>query len=337
MATSGTVATGITNPTLLDMIKARAPDGTIARTVKALDQKNPILKDATAQEANKLTSHQITVDSSLPTLAWRSYNQGVAASKGTTIQVEETMGMLAGLSKLDVTLAPLGGNEAAYRAQLDSKFVSKFNNDMASALFYSNIEQYPKQMQGLTPRYNDTDLQHVINYAAISGDTADTADNSSIWFITWSPETCYLIYPKGSMAGLTKHDMGEQLVNDGDGNAYAAYVTRFQWDIGLAVEDWRYNARICNIDSDTIDLTANIGLIETAMIEAVNRLQDRNTGRLVCYMSRQVKTWLERQTAAKSGMNFTPVDWHGKQIMGFQGIPIVTCDALIATETVVST
>ena len=60
------------------------------------------------------------------------------------------------------------------------------------------------------------------------------------------------------------------------------------------------------------------------------------SGRTVIYMNRQVLTWVERQTAVKSTMNFTPTDWHGRKILSFRGIPIVTCDALDTTEAVVA-
>ena len=326
-------AIGATNPTLLDQIKATAPGGEIADVVEALEENNPILMDATAIEGNLPTGHRITVRSGLPTLAWRMYNEGVAPSKSTTIQVDESCGMLNGRSNLDCSLAKMNGNEAEFRALQDRGFLQKFNNQMAAALFYSNIEQTPEQIQGLLPRFNTAALSQVVNYASISSDAADGAEQSSIWFVTWAPRGCYLIYPKGSAAGLTRTDMGKQLVSDGT-NDFLAWVTDFEWQIGLAVEDWRNIVRICNIDSGT--MATDETWIEIAMIEAYNRIHDLNAGRTVCYMSRQVKTWLERQVAVKSTMNYTPVDWHGRAVTGFRGIPIVTCDALTVTEAVVS-
>lgn len=324
---------GATNPTLLDQIKATAPDGAIADVVEALTENNPILMDATAMEGNLPTGHRVTVRSGLPTLAWRMYNEGVAASKSTTIQVDESCGMLNGRSNLDCSLARLNGNEAEFRALQDKGFLQKFNNQMAAALFYSNIEQNPEQMQGLLPRFNTLGLSQVVNYAGISSDAASGAEQSSIWFVTWSTDGCYLIYPKGSSAGLTRTDMGKQLVTDGT-NDFLAWVTDFEWQIGLAVQDWRNIVRVCNIDSST--MATDETWIEIAMIEGYNRIHDLNAGRTICYMSRQVKTWLERQVAVKGTMNYTPTDWHGKTIQSFRGIPIVTCDALTVTEAVVA-
>jgi hypothetical protein len=76
--------------------------------------------------------------------------------------------------------------------------------------------------------------------------------------------------------------------------------------------------------------------IENAVIDAHNRVYDLNVGRTIIYMNRQTKTWLERQTATKSTMNYTPTEWHGKTVTGFRGIPIVTCDALDTTEAAVT-
>jgi len=47
---------------------------------------------------------------------------------------------------------------------------------------------------------------------------------------------------------VQREDMGKQRVLDSDGNPYYAMEEKFTWHMGLAVKDWRYVARIANID-----------------------------------------------------------------------------------------
>ena len=100
-------AIGTGFPTLLDQIKRTDPDGQIADIVEALTERNPILMDGMAQEGNLPTGHRVTIRSGLPTIAWRQFNQGISASKSTTIQVDETCGMMNGRFEVDCSLAKL--------------------------------------------------------------------------------------------------------------------------------------------------------------------------------------------------------------------------------------
>ena len=110
-------------PTLLDQIKRTDPDGTIADIIEALTQRNPILQDAVAMEGNLPTGHRLTIRDGLPQVGWRMFNEGVDRGKSTTIQVDETCGMLEGRSVVDCKLAKLNGNEAAFRSSEDMSFL----------------------------------------------------------------------------------------------------------------------------------------------------------------------------------------------------------------------
>jgi len=330
-------AIGTGNPTLLDQIKRTDPDGSIANIVEALTERNPILMDATAMEGNLPTGHRVTIRDGLPAVGWRMLNQGITSSKSTTIQVDESCGLLEGRSVVDCELAKLNGNEAAFRASEDRSFLQALNNEAASAIFFASTKTDPEKILGFAPRYKaltaDTNSSHVIDSAAGTGTGVDM---SSIWFITWGPDTAYLIYPKGSQAGITSEDLGKEYEDEGGATPprkYLAWRTHWCWRLGLCVKDWRYHVRIANIDSDTA--SSETELID-AMIEGYNKIYDMNSGRTVCYMNRTVKTFVDKIMFNKSNMYFTPVEWHGRNITGFRGIPIVTCDALAQTESAVA-
>ena len=324
-----------TNPTLLDQINRTAPNGQIAQIVEALTERNPVLMDATAMEGNLATGHRVTIRDGLPAVSWRRMNEGINPSKSTTIQVDETCGMLEGRSVVDCALARLNGNEAAFRASEDAAFYQALNNEMADAIFYSSTNTDPEKIHGFTPRFDSLSGGNADNI--VDSTTTDTggADYRSIWFITWGPDTAYMIYPKGSQAGISVEDLGKEYEEDSGGTKkFLAWRTHFKWDCGICIKDWRYHVRIANIDVDT-DSTAEANLIND-MVNAYNRIHDLNSGRTVCYMPRAILTRLDLAVINKSNMYFTPVEWHGRTVNSFRGIPIVTCDALNTTEATVT-
>ena len=252
-------AIGNTYLTLLDYAKRETPGGGIDEIIEVLAASNPIIADANVMEGNLPTGHRSTQRTTQPTGAWRLLNYGVAPSKSTTKQVDDTCGILEAYSKLDVDVASLGGNEAAFRASEDNAFIAGLNSTAATAIFYGNVKLNPEQMHGLAPRYNSLATTHEYADQIIDGKGAGT-DNTSIWIITWGPQTCSLIYPKGSKAGLVSEDLGKQLVTDSGGTGlYTAWVTKFQWKLGLCLRDYRYVIRIANIDDSNLTASGATG------------------------------------------------------------------------------
>ena len=341
-------------PTLIDALKMKRPDGGTLKVVETLMQRNPILKDAPVMEGNQDTGHVFGGQSALPSVSWVRINQGTPPSKGTHDQITETCGRLKGRSVLDEELARISGGPA-YRLKNDRSFMSSMSNTVAEALFFASTDVTPEQILGLTPRFDalsgDVNSENVIAYSAsggggISGGTA-SGDQYSIWFVTWGEDTAYLIYPKNTQAGIQIRDMGLEYEDDGtDTNSqFLAYRTDFTWRTGLCIEDWRYHARICNIDPEVLasefDPAGDGSVPPTqwlvhAMIEAYNRIRDFDTGNTVIYCNRVVLTALDRQIVQKGNVWFPPGEWHGRPVTTFRGIPIVPCDALKTAETIVT-
>jgi hypothetical protein len=322
--------------TLADWAKRQAPGGGIDQIVEVLTTTNPIIEDAHIQEGNLPTGDQITRRTSLPTGTWRLLNYGVAPGKSTTEQFTETCGILEDYSKLDVDIASLNANAAAFRASEDNAFVSSFNNTIATAIFYANSAVNPEQMLGFDKRY-----------ASLSGSTADYIVNcsgssalTSVWFVTWGPQTCYLIYPKGSQAGLVAEDLGKQLVTDSNGLMFQAYVTKFQWKLGMALKDYRRVVRICNIDTSTLTSDAATGTdLLDKMVDAFYRRPTANLGdmaRTYVYCNPTIAKYLHKQAMNKSNVNLTIDNVAGKPIVNFLGAPIRICDAITSAETAVA-
>lgn len=330
--------------TLADFAKRLDPDGSVSAVAELLSQSYDILDDMAWQEGNLPTGHRMGARTSLPTVAWRALNSGVALSKSTTAQYDETIGLMEGRSHIDKKLAMLNGNSAAFRMSEDRAFIEAMNQQMTSTLFNGNPGVDPKQFLGLAGRYaslTGSNSQNMISAGGVG------SDNASVYLVVWGPETCFGIFPKGSKAGLSHQDLGEEAVQDASGNWYQALRTLYQWDAGLAVKDWRYIVRIANIDvSDWLGVTgtqatsAATNLIKL-MSRALDRIPNLNMGRAAFYANRSIYSGLRLQALEKSSQVLTIEDaltqfGQPRKETQFLGVPLRLVDALGIAETVVS-
>ena len=320
-----------TNPTLTD-VTSRMVDGKIdPNIVEMLNETNEILADMTVIEANGFAEHKTTIRSGLPTGTWRKLNYGVQPEKSRTVPVSDSMGMLETYAEVDKKLADLNGNSAAWRLSEDLAFIEGMNQNMASKLFYGDSSQDPEQFMGLAPRYNSLTAENAINI--IDGGGAG-ADNASVWLIVWGQNTCHSIYPKGSSAGLQSRDLGEHTLFDAVGGRYQGYRTHYSWDIGLTLRDWRYVARVANIDVSDLTKNASAGadLIDL-MTQAIEVIPNLGMGRPVFYLPRKLRSFLRRQITNKvAASTLSMENVAGKQVLSFDGIPCRRTDALLLTE-----
>ena len=335
----------VVNPTLLDLAKRTDPDGRIADIVEILNETNEILMDMSWVEGNLPTGHRTTIRSGLPAPTWRKLYGGVQPTKSTTVQVTDNCGMLEAYSEVDKALADLNGNTAAFRLSEDKPHIEGISQEIADTIFYGNEGSEPEAFTGFAPRFNLTTASNGENI--ILGGGSDT-DNASIWLIVWGPNTAHGIVPKGSKAGLQMKDLGEVTIQDASNGSNTgrmqAYMTHYRWDAGLAVRDWRYVVRIPNIDKSALSRVYTSGAFASPsanlpdlMFQATRRVPSLSMGRAAFYMSRDIESWVFRQTAAAVQGSTLTVDQVGGVLTSrFHGIPIRRCDALSADEAVVS-
>jgi len=324
--------------TLADWAKRLDPDGKVPAIVEMLSQTNEILADQLWMEGNLPTGHRTTMRTGLPTVAWRLINQGVQPSKSTTAQVDEAVGMMDAWSEVDVELAKLNNNVAAFRLSEAQAFIEAMNQEEASTLFYGNSGIASEEFTGLSVRYSSlsaNNAQNILVGGGVGG------DNTSIWLLVWGQNTLFGIFPKGSIAGLEHEDLQIETVETTAGiagNRMRAYRDHFMWKCGLALKDWRFAVRICNIDvSALVTKTSAADLIDL-MIRAIHRIPNVRMGKPAFYMNRTVFQMLDiqRRDDVISGGGLVYKDVDGHSIPTFRGIPVRTCDAILETEALVS-
>lgn len=325
--------------TLVDIASVMDPQGRVAKVAELFQQMNPVLEDMNWIEGNLPTGHRIFARTGMPTVYERGIGEGVVGSKSTFAPSDEQCAILEAISEVDIDAAKINGNTNEYRLLQAKGFMESMNQRQAQLLFYGNVATNVKAYTGLTPRYNSlsgTTSQNVISAGSVSG-----GDGASIWIVVWGPDTVTGIYPKGSQAGLFHENLGEQLIQTGTGigtGRLKAFVDRYQWKCGLAVPNWQYAARLCNIDVSAVvaDTSgATIKLIE-GMIRLTHRIPNLQAGRAVFYCSRSVRAALDVQALNKTSSQLTLENIGGKLITTFRGIPLKTCDQLLETEATVS-
>lgn len=332
-------------PTLLDVSKHLDPDGKIAAVAEVLSEQNELLDDMPWVEGNLPTGHKTTLRKDIPTPTWRLLNYGVQPVKSVTGQVVDTCGMMENYSEIDKSLATLNGNSAEWRLSEDKGIIEGMNQELAKTLVYGDTSVEVEKFVGLAPRYFSSlvaDTPAGVN--VIKGGGSDS-DNTSIYLVGWSPETVFGIYPKGSKAGLTVNDLGEQTIYDAAGGRYQAYRTHYKWDCGLAVRDWRYVVRIANIDvsalltaGDSSDTSANILKFMSMALDLIPNL---NVGRARFYMNRTVLSMLRVKLMDKGNFALSLDDVMGaagvgRKVLSFMGVPCRRVDQILNDEAVVS-
>lgn len=322
-----------THPTLSDVAKRLDPDGQVDKIVELLNMTNEVLDDAVYLEANQETGHRTTTRSGLPTPTWRKLYGGVQPTKSRTVQVTDTLGSMEAYAEIDKKLADLNGRQAAWRLSEERPHIEGMNQELASTLIYGNESTEPEAFTGLSARFNDLSAANADNIIDCGG---SGSDNTSIWLVVWGPDTCHMIYPKGSKAGIKNQDLGEVTIEnvDGNGGRMQAYRNHYTMDAGFSLRDWRFVARACNIDvSDlTKDAATGADLIDimTQMLELPPSLK---MGRPAFYVSKRIRSWLRRQMVSKVKNSTLTMDTvAGKRVLFFDEVPVRRVDAITHTE-----
>jgi hypothetical protein len=322
-----------TNLTLAD-IAAQSQDQKLMDVVELLSATNQIIQDMSWVQCNDGSQHKSVIRTGLPTPTWRRLYGGIQPTKSTTAPVTDACGMLEDLSEADVDLIDKSPDPAKARLNEARAHIEGLSQTMATTVFYGDQTLNPERFTGLSPRFNSLSAANGTSNI-ISGAGAGS-DNTSIWLVVWDENTCSGLYPRGSVAGLSHKDEGQDWVLDAAGGKFKIYRDHFKWDAGLYVKDWRYIVRIANIDVSDLNTLANTKNLIQWMIQATERIPAFGQGRASFYCNRNIREKLRLGIQEKIANNLSWETVAGKRVMMFDDIPVGRCDALLNTEAVVA-
>lgn len=343
---------GATYISLIDQMRASGADAT-ADVAEVLARQSPVIRNAAFVPCNDGTRHNHKIRTGLPTPAWGRLYKGIPQSKGGYAVVSDTTGFVESRSAVDTRELDIAPNPALLRMLEAEGHLEAMSQELETGVFYHDITTSPEKFKGLAARYNALPVagNNASNQVVSAGGAG--SDNTSIWIVTWSEKATFLINPKGTPGGIKREDMGVQRVLDASGDPYYVKEELFRCHIGVAVKDWRYNARVANIDVSDMN-AGNVDLykfLRQALYKLPNTFSTRFKGadgtfnanasvegRTVIYMNRDVLQALDAMgtNSGNAALMLKPEELEGRMVMTYRGIPIEVTDALVNSEAAVS-
>jgi hypothetical protein len=332
----GALADGIV--TLADVAKSK--DKAIGSVAEVLVRQNPMLNDIPYVVMNEGTIHKESIRSSLPSVYYRKANQAIPAGKSTIEERTFTGSHFESKSQMDKAVAERGGNLAFNRWNQAQGHLQAMGIEAADLTIYGSPETSNLKSAGLADIYSTLSASEEVSKQILDGLGAQS-DNTSMWLVAWGLQSVFGIYPTNTVAGLkrTDHSAGGKLVQilgtDTNGNpgTYYGYEELFEQDHGLVVKDYRQACRACNIDISNLRAGTGADLIDL-MIDMTYKLDSLENGSPVFYVNRTLEAHLDKQArlAVGAGGGITYMDYQGKRVLSFRGIPIRRSDSILNSE-----
>lgn len=303
--------------TLEDLARRTDPDGNASDIAELLSQANEIYDDMVWKEGNTDTGHIFTVRNGLPAGSWRYLNQGTPMNKSTTAQGRVNCGELTGLSVIDERILEKSANPNKARYEEDNAFVEGMSQTMASTTIYGNSANTLAEFTGVAPYFNTLETATAANAANMFNGGGTGSNNASIWLMGWSPRSVYMVYPKGSKAGLQVRPLNTtEVAYDSVGNPYPAKLTYFSQMASLCIEDWRWVSRLCNLDVTSAGLggPSPFDIFAAGMSKMLLRMPK---------MGRAVSNVTQTDAKSEAGLVVRPAWYTNRTVRGFMDIQII--------------
>jgi hypothetical protein len=328
---------------MIEQYKQIDGNGKYIEVIEAMNNTSQyVMDDWSWMECNSGTKHTRSIRTGLPKLAWGALYRGIPQSKSTKQMVDDTTGFIEGLSPVDKRQLDLyADNKAAIRGAEGRSFMEAMAQDLMTSMFYLDSNTNVLHPKGIGARYGKLANSGAGNQIIDAGGTG--SDNTSVWMVEWGYDGLSVIYPKGTPAGMTRENKGEQRVLDEEGNPYYVEEELFRTHCGFSLGDWQRCSRVANIDVS--ELKAGNVDIYKYMRQAYYKLKSRRAnkvmdlkapGRIAIYCNTDVLEALDEQ-GTNSGSNdnkvrLTTMELQGKEVDAYRKFPIRETDAILNTE-----
>lgn len=299
--------------------------------IELMNKTNDIMDDVPWMEANQSDGHLTRIRTGLPAVYWRRLYQGTPPAKSQWSQVKESCGILEAIMELDVEEIRLyGDRDRSFRMSEGIAFAEAMRQKVARTLFYGDSNRNPDEFNGLAMRYPASDAENVLDAGGRDGGC------TSLWLVSWGPQSVHGIYPKGSRGGLSHEDLKTYMAQDENGRKYQVTGDKYNWRCGLAVRDWRGVVRIANVPVAALGKRkGEEGFVDLQKltIEAKNRMPQHLRQKAVWYANADVLTALELQNSDAGQVQLHYGEFFdAKAVPVLHGRPVRQCDAIASDE-----
>ena len=307
--------------TIVELAKNIAPNGQLHKIAEILTRVNRIWDDIPWFEANDIFSHLSAQEYSEVSGEWRALNEGVGSGSPQTENVRDVLAMLEKFSECDKALADAAPSPEAFRNNRAARILRGMAKTFITGLVYGNNLTNTRTFNGLAIR-----LDSLATNVVGGGGTG--SDLTSCYVVQWGEGKVNARYPRGATIGLYHQDMGEKVVDVGNGLKLVAYQDWFKIHGGMVVEDPRCIGRYANIESAGSTNTFD----EDYLIDLMNEMPDDWAGAGI-YVNKTVMTQMEIRLKDKTNTYFTMADGLAPgPVLTFKGVPVRRTDAIVDTE-----
>jgi len=296
--------------------------------IETMSMSNTMLQELPAAMANDGAVHTTLKRLSYPHGEHRIYNRGVGKKASQTEPVRDWITMLEAYSDVDVAQARHSGNPTALYQSEAMAFLVGMGEDQAEDLIYGNHNKNPEEIDGLAVRYPKINGKSCIDF----GGTATNNTLTSIYLIAAGPQSCQLIYPKGSNSvGVERKDAGEMYVDDPQtpGKQYLAHRDHFKAEYGITVAHPDAVIRIANIDAN-LDQAGRKKLIN--LVLQYQRRLTKGVVNTVLFGNSEIVFQVEQAGREAQLVLHPEADPWGKPVTSINGMRFREQDAILYTE-----
>lgn len=350
---AGTLTAASYTYDLIGWLERHHPSGKALPIAQLQAQINQPLIDAVWTAGNLPNGHVYAQNLALPTVSSSAFNLGAPVSRGADVQFQASLGLFSVWSEIDQLLLNLYADRGTFLMENQKQFWEAMTQKVANAFIYGDPTVDPNSFAGLATQYPTVNTANASSAAnVIDAGGTNSGSLTSMYLVTWSPRSMFLFHDPGTPAGI-RHDVFQDNVaitatGIGQGNRIAVFRERYLQQVGLAIPDWRWNVRACNIDVNAlstaggaVDLTELIikmmsktPSIFTPPSESLNPMIDTSIpGKQCLYVPRTVMTYLRTQMLNKVGGTLRMDDWFGKKVLMFDNLAIRVCDQIQVNES----
>ena len=326
-------------------------NGELLPVVETLDQSNEQNWDVVWAQGNLPWGNRTTIRTELPQVYTRQIGQAVPTSTSRVAQFDDTMAIIEAWNEVDIVLAKGAGNVGQYRYNAMVPYFEAMAEQFAYLFFYGDTTVDPTQFFGLTSRYATLTATNAQSASQVINGGGTASANASLWLVNHGRRGTLGIFPEGTPAGLMHKDWGEQISTVQAGypsKSLGVFKDQYNWTCGLAVLDFAWNVRICNIDVNNLAAESGAADLLKLMIKAKYKLRTvsfpssgsgnatsnlaSNMGRLVWYCCRTIREMLEIQAQNKIHPQLRMDEIDGRKVLTFAGFEIHNSDQLSIAE-----
>lgn len=298
-------------PTLLDIAKANGSDAVVG-LVEEVIKAHPEISMGAARTIRGL-NFKTLVRTGLPTVGFRSANEGYAASVSTFENRLVEAYTFNPRWECDKAVADRYEDGASAYIAIEAAGIMEASMNHLCSQFYYGTSNDAKGFPGLLAAYDSTNM--VVD---ATGTTADTG--SSVWAVRFGPRAVSWVW--GNNGQLAMGDVLEQRILDGSSNPYTAYCQELLSYVGLQVASKYAVGRIKKLTADS-----GKGLTDSLLSQLYEKFPVGQRPEMFLASRRSIGQLQRSRTATNPTGAPVPVpdSWNG--------IPIMATDAIVDTES----